>query len=71
MPKQNCIDTLNYIIKQGWETITSSTNETEPKVDFVNIFSRSDSEFESFYDFLQSHSKPMKTYRGDRSYVLL
>ena len=38
MINQNGIDIIKYIAKQGLETITSSTSETDPKIDFVNIF---------------------------------
>ncbi len=62
MSNQNCIDIINYIVKQGLETITTSTSETQPKVDFVNIFSHNDEEFNSLYANLDEYGTPTTTH---------
>lgn len=62
MTSQQCLDILAYIIKQGLTTITSSTSETQPKVDFVNIFSRDEAEFDELLTCLKDIAEPTTTH---------
>ncbi len=62
MTNQQCLDILAYIVKQGLTTITSSTSETQPKVDFVNIFSRDDTEFSELLTCLKDIAQPTTTH---------
>lgn len=62
MTSQQCLDILAYIIKQGLSTITSCTSETQPRVDFVNIFSHDDGEFDELLTCLKDLAEPTTTH---------
>ncbi len=72
MDKQGLENILGYIVKQGLETIETNTENVEATIDYVAIFTKNKSEFESLNTIAQSmgNEVDIETARTGNTYSL-